>query len=497
MKRILVGGMHHESNTFNPIITGKKDFRVIYGEDIFNNIRENDSASGIITTLKGAGYEVVPTVFARAVPNGEVDYNFFQEIKSYMMNIAKSQRGKIDAITLALHGSMRVEGLGEAEGVILEELREIFPEIPIFVALDMHGTMTEKMHKNADGFVGYKQAPHTDCTETGVLAGKMTINALENGVLPKSAWIKIPMIIAGEKSGTDVEPMYSLIEKLREVEIEDQVLAASYLLGFPWADNSDSGVGVYVVAKDSQNRADELALKLAHEFWEMRGDFVFVTETYKPKEALEKALESAKEKDIPVYISDSGDNPTAGASSDNTEFLKLILENEDVKNLEKSLIYGGFYDPEATLLCRGKVGEKINLTFGSKFDKDSSTPITKEVLVKSYLANYKYANMFVGALALISIGNVDIVLSENHVGFTDPQMFRELGLSPEEHPIIVCKLGYLTPGHNALAKRSILALTKGNTNEDLETIDFKLIKRPIYPLEKDFHYDPKENFVVR
>lgn len=147
MKRILVGGMHHESNTFNPIITGKKDFRVIYGEDIFNNIRENDSASGIITTLKGAGYEVVPTVFARAVPNGEVDYNFFQEIKSYMMDIARSQRGKIDAITLALHGSMRVEGLGEAEGVILEELREIFPEIPIFVALDMHGTMTEKCIK--------------------------------------------------------------------------------------------------------------------------------------------------------------------------------------------------------------------------------------------------------------------------------------------------------------------------------------------------------------
>lgn len=325
----------------------------------------------------------------------------------------------------------------------------------------------------------------------------MTIHALENGVLPKSAWIKIPMIIAGEKSGTDVEPMFSLIERLREVEKDDQVLAASYLLGFPWADNSDSGVGVYVVTKDSQNLADELALKLAHEFWERREDFVFVTETYKPKEALEKALEYAKKKDIPVYISDSGDNPTAGASSDNTEFLKLILENEDVKALEKSLIYGGFYDPEAATFCRGKVGEKINLTFGSKFDKDSSTSITKEVLVKSYLEDYKYANMFVGALALVSIGNVDIVLSENHVGFTDPQMFRELGLSPEEHPIIVCKLGYLTPGHKELAKRSILALTKGNTNEDLETIEFKLIKRPIYPLEKDFHYDPKENFVVR
>jgi microcystin degradation protein MlrC len=55
--------------------------------------------------------------------------------------------------------------LQEAEGPLLAGLREILPNIPIFVALDMHATMTEQMHRNADGMVGYKCAPHTDQTE--------------------------------------------------------------------------------------------------------------------------------------------------------------------------------------------------------------------------------------------------------------------------------------------------------------------------------------------
>lgn len=54
MKRVLVAATHHESNSFNPIITGSKDLRVLRGQEIFDNIRDNDSLSGIIVTLKEA-----------------------------------------------------------------------------------------------------------------------------------------------------------------------------------------------------------------------------------------------------------------------------------------------------------------------------------------------------------------------------------------------------------------------------------------------------------
>lgn len=497
MKRVLVGAIHHESNSFNPIVAGRGDFSYAEGPELFENIRDNDSLSGIIVSLQEAGYEVIPTVSVRAVPNGLVDKDFYMEVKEEIIRRARAanEEKPLDAICFSLHGSMRVKDFGEAEGPLLEELRSLFPDIPLYTSLDMHTTMTKKMHNNSDGFVGYKFAPHTDCTETGNHAARMTIKALDEGVKGTSAWVKVPILIAGEQSATSTEPMISLINALRAVERMPGVMAASYLMGFPWADNKDSGIAVHVVTENNQVQADELALELAQLIWDKRNDFEFVTEAYHDEEALNQAFESVKKGQIPVYISDSGDNPTAGASADNTHFIRHILEDARAQELNNPIIYGGFYDPEATRACKGRVGEEIEISFGATFDSRASEPIKTRGLVKAYYEDWGRFNFPRGDLALFSTGGVDIVLAEQHVGFTDPQMYRDLGLKPEEAEIIICKLGYLTPGHEALAKRSILGLTRGNTNEDLRTIDYKLVERPIFPLDEDFDYDPEDYLV--
>lgn len=499
MKRVLIAGMHHESNSFSPITAGEKDFKVIYRDDIFDNLRENDSVTGIIKTLQGAGYEVVPTVFARAVPNGEVDYDFYTKIKDEIIKMAKAaqEEAPIDAITLSLHGSMRVKKQGEAEGYFLEELRSVFPNIPIFSSLDMHTTMTRRMHNNCNGFVGYKCAPHTDCFETGEHAAKMTIDTLENNANAKSAWVRVPILIAGEQSSTTVEPMMELINALRECERKEGIMAASYLMGFPWADNEDSSVAVYVVADGNLELAQKEAVRLAELIWSKKDDFCFCTETYHEKEALDAAFEAVKEGQLPVYLSDSGDNPTAGASSDCTDFLKLIMADSRTKTLKKPIIYGGIYDPIATKQCEGRVGEEITLTFGAKFDTTTSSPITATGKVKTYIKDWSGGELVKGDLALFSSCGVDIVLAEAHVGYTTPQMFIDLGVDPKEAEIVVCKLGYLTHQHSLVAKRSIMALTKGNTNEDLKTLDYKKVKRPIFPLENDFKYNALENLITK
>lgn len=499
MKRVLVGGMHHESDSFNPITTCEKDFKVLYGKDIFNNLRRNNSLNGIITTLKGAGYEVVPTVFASAVPNGEVDYDFYIKIKDELIKRARAaqEEGPIDAITLALHGSMRVRKQGEAEGYLLEELRSIFPDIPIFAALDMHTTMTQRMHNNCNGFVGYKCAPHTDCFETGEQAAKMTIAALENNVDVKSAWVKVPILIAGEQSQTSVEPMVELINALRECERKEGILAASYLMGYPWADNEDSSVAVYVVSDGDIGLANREAVRLAELIWARRNNFKFHTETYNEKEALDAAFEAVKEGQLPVYISDSGDNPTAGSTSDCTDFLKLIMSDKRTDTLKKPVIYGGIYDPIAVKQCEGKVGREITLTFGAKFDRVTTSPITATGRVKAYIKDWSRDGMIKGDLALFNSCGVDIVIAEAHVGYTTPEMFADLGVDPRDAEIVVCKLGYLTEHHEAVAKRSIMALTRGSTNEDLKTLDYKKVKRPIFPLDGDFEYNALDNLVKK
>lgn len=498
MKRVFVASMHHESNSFNPIIAGEADFSIVRGADIFDRLKPNDAASGIIKTLLDAGCEVVPGVFTSAVPNGEVDQGFYNKIKSEIVDAAVSANAEtpLDAVTLALHGSMYINGLGDAEGHLLEELRQCLPGIPFFASLDTHTTMTKRMHNNCDGFVCFKCAPHTDRYETGVHAAEMTLAVLERGVRAHSAWIRLPFLVAGEKSSSTVEPMKGLAEETRRTEQKPGVMAASYMMGFPWCDNADSSAAVYVVA-ESEELATAEAVRLANLLWSRREEFTFQTETYSEREALDAAFDGVKNGGpFPIYLSDSGDNPTAGSTSDCTGFLKLLMEDQRTDQLKNPVVFGGIFDKEATLACRGKVGKTLTLTFGAKFDKVSSEPITASGEVIAYIEGWSKFHG-TGDVALFRSCGVDIVLSENHIGYGLPEIFIDLGRNPKDAQIVVCKLGYLTAQQDAYAQRSIMALSKGSTNEDLTTLDYKQLVRPIYPLDTDFEFDPNDYLIKK
>jgi len=96
---------------------------------------------------------------------------------------------------------------------------------------------------------------------------------------------------------------------------------------------------------------------------------------------------------------------------------------------------------------------------------------------------------------LLSTHGVDVVIAEAHVGYTTPDIFKDLGRDPKDADIVVCKLGYLTAAQSAVAKRSIMALSKGSTNEDLKTLHYEKVPRPIFPLEDDFLYDAAANLM--
>ncbi len=482
--KIITAGFHHESNTFNPIITDEIDFNIKRGSEIYKDIKSYESVRGVIETLESyKNYEVIPTLFARAVPNGEISLSLYNSLKNEMLKMMKEAEN-IDAVTLALHGSMRVTSLGEAEGDILEAIRKIFPTIPIVVALDMHATISEKMLLHADAFCGYKQAPHTDCFETGALAAEMTRKTLETGKILTMSCRRIPMLIAGEKSETNTQPMKQLIEELRSCEKKDGVLAASYLMGFPWADAEENGVTSLVVTLENQEKADFQAKKLAKRFWEEKDNFQFHTESYQPLEALEKALSVPES---PVYLSDSGDNPTAGSSGDCTGLLEIILNHKGVENLSTPLLYGGIYDPEAVKKCfLEKEGNEFTLTFGAAFDKITTKPLTCSGKVVSYVSSW---GSYKSDLILFKTGNTEIILVSRHIGFVSPDMFHALGVDPLKRKLIVVKLGYLTAFHKKVSARSIMALSSGSSNEILESLPYKKVKRPLFPLDKDTRFN--------
>ncbi|MGY8792404.1 MAG: MlrC C-terminal domain-containing protein, partial [Gammaproteobacteria bacterium] len=60
-----------------------------------------------------------------------------------------------------------------------------------------------------------------------------------------------------------------------------------------------------------------------------------------------------------------------------------------------------------------------------------------------------------------------------------------LGLDPRNSSILVVKIGYLVPELYDMRGDWIMALTPGGVDQDLERLDYKRIKRPMFPLDKE------------
>lgn len=491
--RIIIGGMNHESNTLNPIITGEDDFVVFRGQEILEKgLLPYYSSTGIIEALREAGCEIVPTVLARAVPNGVVSDEFYYRIKAEMLERIRAAvaAGPVDGICLALHGSMKVKGLGCAEGDILSAIRNILPEVPLTVALDMHATITDTMLACADGFVGYKTAPHVDCRETGALAASMLLRSIKEKRRLTTRARRVPMLIAGEKSESAAEPMKSLLDACRAAEKEQGVLAASLLLGFPWADDEHEAVTVLATTLDDPRTADEVAARIAREFWRRRAEFKFRCEHYDSKTAMKVAFRAVLQEGMkPVFVSDSGDNPTAGSTGDATELLECIMADmTTVDRLPTPLLYSGFYDARATEACiAAGEGSSLDIEVGGTWDKVNGKRIPLRVKVLRIVRNYGPYN---SDLVLVGHRNMAIVLTSKHIGFGDEELLPALGVDPKDYCLVVVKLGYLEACFSEIAAKAILATSKGCSNEVLESIPYRRIRRPMYPIDLEMAYEP-------
>ncbi len=491
--RIIIGGMNHESNTLNPIITGEDDFVVFHGQEILEKgLLSYYSSTGIIEALREADCEIVPTVLARAVPNGVVSDEFYYRIKAEMLERIRAAvaAGPVDGICLALHGSMKVKGLGCVEGDILSAIRNILPEVPLTVALDMHATITDTMLACTDGFVGYKTAPHVDCRETGALAASMLLRSIKEKRRLTTKTRTVPMLIAGEKSESAAEPMKSLLNACRAAEKEQGVLAASLLLGFPWADDEHEAVTVLVTTLDDPRTADEVAARIAREFWRRRAEFDFRCEHYDSKTAMKVAFRAVLHEGMkPVFVSDSGDNPTAGSTGDSTELLECIMaEMTTVDKLPTPLLYSGFYDARATAACiAAGEGSSLDIEVGGTWDKVNGKRIPLSVKVLRIVRNYGPYN---SDLVLVGHRNMVLVLTSKHIGFGDEELLPALGVDPKDYCLVVVKLGYLEACFSEIAAKAILATSKGCSNEVLESIPYRRIRRPMYPIDLEMAYEP-------
>jgi len=474
--RVAVATISHETNTFTDQPTTLSAFETATGEALLDSFSAKRSLDGIVDRLREADVDVVPTVGAAHIPSGTVTADAFEWMVSELAD--RLDGADVDGVCLDLHGSMYVDGEPDPEGAVLETVREaVGDDVPVTAALDMHATITERLVDGLDGVAGYRTAPHTDVVETGERAADLLIDDLHGELDLALAWESMPMILAGERSETEAEPMRTLIEALREADECPGVADANYFLGFPWADSPHAGCHALVTGDANAREAvTETATELANTFWDRREEFDFTTEAYSPGDAL---TGTAEETASPVVVAETGDIPGAGGSQDAVDFLEQLLDRDDLER-PIAAIYADA-DSYATCADAG-AGATVDLELGQYVDRDGGLALTGTV---ERVESYERA-----AVALLATDSVDVFIADGKTNLhRDPDFFADFDIDLAERGTVVLKSGYLSPAWKSVAARRLFALTAGDTNQRVEETPYEHVPRPIYPADRDTRFE--------
>lgn len=478
-KTIFVGGFHLESNTSNPVPVEYEDFIISRGADMLPCFPEATAV------FRDAGYAVLPSLYAESicVAGGILSLNAFRRIAQELLD-AVPLDGSIDGVWLYLHGSMQVEFMGSGEAFLVSAIRErVGPSVPISIALDFHGNISLSLVRSANLITGYRTAPHIDIAATQATAASLLCRAVRENVLPWVSLVKIPMLQPGEAATTDTPHVRRILADIDAIQRMDGVWRTSYFTGMAWIDCPHNGSTIVVCGAAKDRAPIEAAMRSsAQNIWEMRHDFRLSSNSLETEQAVRKALESPGKT---VFLSDSGDNVTAGATGDDAFMLKLLYERA-----AKDILVAGLWDEAAVNACaQAGIGAVLDITLGARH----STVSTKATLCGATVKHLHQNSCGQIDGAVLSVLGIDIAVNAGRVSFTCAQDFSEYGLDYHNYHVIVVKLGYLYPGLAAIQDDSYIALTSGSAMLTIHNFDYRNQRRPLYPFEDNFPYDPARN----
>ena len=477
LPRIAIAGLGIESSTFSPAQTKEEAFHAQTGSEILNNYPFLS-----VDHKNRARAQWFPALRGKSLPGGIVTREAYESLMEKMLS--KLQKNlPYDGLFFDIHGAMSVVGLDDPEGDMISRIRKIVgEETLISTSMDLHGNVSERLAHQSDLITCYRMAPHEDALISKQRALENLLNRLENGQGKPSykAWVAVPILLPGEKTSTRIEPGKSLYAKVPEVESQKGVLDAAIWMGYPWADEPRNH-GVVMVTGDDKKQVVEGAEQLAAYFWEVRNQFVFVAPTTGFDESITLALES---KEKPYIISDMGDNPTAGGAGDVTWTLREILSLAEFQSENgPELIYASIPGPDlvAKAIELG-VGSKVSGLVGAMVDDRYAGPIELEGEVLAIRKGDVHAAVEV----VVQVGSVKVIVTQKRKPYHYERDFTQLDLNPRETDILVVKIGYLVPELYNIRGGWTMALTPGGVDQNLERLDYKRIKRPMFPIDKEF-----------
>ncbi|QEM09243.1 M81 family metallopeptidase [Mucilaginibacter rubeus] len=474
--RIAIAGLAIESSTFSPALTDEAAFHAKYGADVFSSYPFMAADSPLCKKARW-----FPTVVGKSLPGGAVTRAAYESLVNKTLDSLKKHL-PYDGLYFDIHGAMSVVGLDDPEGDFIVRIRKVIGyKTMISTSMDLHGNVSWRLAQNSDLITCYRMAPHEDAMQTKQRAVQNLIDRIESskGKPAYKAYISVPILLPGEKTSTRVEPGKSLYKQVAPAAVQSGITDAAIWIGYAWADEPRNHA-VVMVTGDDKEKVTHTAEQLAQSFWDVRNQFEFVAPTGTLTECLDKAIASPKH---PFYISDSGDNPTAGGAGDATWTLTQILARPEFKAANgPSLLYASIPAPELikSAIAAG-VGNHVEGYAGAAVDNRFAPPVKLSGTVESIVSGDKDAEVE----AVIKVGSVHVIITQKRKPYHKEIDFTRLGLNPRTADIVVVKIGYLEPELYAMRADWLLAITPGGVDQNIERLPYHRIQRPMFPLDKD------------
>lgn len=492
--RVVLAMMQHETNTFSTVPTplarfsrGNAEPVPLEGQAAIDAFRGTGTALGAFIELcEAEGVEMVVPMAASAWPSGPVEDAAY----AYMTDrICAAVADGCDAILLHLHGAMVTASLEDGEGALLARVRALAPDIPIGLALDMHTNLYPAMVENVDVLAGYQTYPHIDVYETGLRAARPILAMLKDKARPAMAWGNRPMLPHVMRQGTDDFPNSEIQALCAKMEADGRALCATFFTGFPHADIELAGSSAVVVTDGDRDKADALCREILDLAWKHRAAFVYEIEP------LEQSLARAQDlTDGPIVLLDHYDNAASGGSMDSMTVLKGILE-AGLDNVAAFAVC----DPDAVAaMAAAGVGATVTLPLGGRTDMPSigrkGEPLTVTGRVR-LLSDGRFRNIGpmsrgvlndMGPTAVLDTGKVEIVVVSTQQEPNDYACFQSLGIDPTAKRYLMLKSRvHWRAGFKPIARTIIDCAGVGVCTSDYSMLDFRHVRRPIYPLDQD------------
>ncbi|MDR7534211.1 MAG: M81 family metallopeptidase [Armatimonadota bacterium] len=481
--RIAVGGLWHETNTFAAGRTGLEAFHVVEGAAMLSELAGTRTPlGGFLDAAAGRGIEIVPTLFAWALPSALVSAQAHRALAGRLLDRLVAARP--GAVFLDLHGAMAAEDSDDVEGALLEGLRARLGMVPTGVVFDYHANTTARFAELVDVFAGYETYPHTDPYDRGREVYALLERLLAGEVRPLRAHAQPPLLLPPQVQATAEPPMREVLERAQAARQRQGVLALTVAAGFPYADVPQAGPSVVVTADRDGAVARVVADDLARALWDARDRFR--AHSLPPDEAVARALARG---DGPVVLVDSADNVGGGAPGDGTVVLDALLR----AGARGAVV--AIADPEVVAAARAAgEGAWLDAEVGGKTDARHGAPVpVRARVVRLAPTAFTYRGSYMtgrrvtaGWTAILDAGGVHIVVRERKVMPFDAEELRTLGLDPAAYRIIVVKSAIAwRAAYGAITREVIEVDTPGVCTANLQALPYRKVRRPVVPLDPE------------